>query len=62
MNDISFQTENGMKFTKKIVRGDTIIQLKHQSTGGILMCEKIYEYNHNNCPRCPIIGQLEVTS
>ena len=25
MNDISFQTENGMKFTKKIVRGDTII-------------------------------------
>ena len=29
LNDVSIQTENGMKFAKKIVKGDTILQIKH---------------------------------
>ena len=46
----------------KEITGSTIIQLKHVQTGGYLVCERKHDYNHRNCPRCPIIGQLEATS
>ena len=42
--------------------GDTVFQLKHVSTGQLLYCDRKYEYNQSNCPRCPIVEQLEATT
>ena len=44
------------------ITGKTIIQLKHAHTGGDLVCDRKHDYNHRNCPRCPMIGQLEATT
>ena len=41
------------------IYGNTVIQLKHKLTNTHLSCEKRNDYNHRNCPRCPIVGQLE---
>ena len=41
------------------IKGSTVIQLRHDSTNTLLSCEKKNEFNNRNCPRCPIIGQLE---
>ena len=46
----------------KEVTGSTIIQFRHIETGALLVCDRKYEYNHRNCPRCPIVGQLEATT
>ena len=47
---------------EKVVKGDVKFQLKHAKTNGLLQCESRNMFNHRNCPRCPIIDQLEAST
>jgi hypothetical protein len=42
------------------VTGKTLFYLKHLGSNQYLTTENGFMFNHNNCPRCPIIGQREV--
>eukprot|EP00919_Chromeraceae_sp_WS-2016_P051341 GHVR01121729.1.p1 GENE.GHVR01121729.1~~GHVR01121729.1.p1 ORF type:complete len:238 (+),score=51.87 GHVR01121729.1:79-792(+) len=37
------------------------VRLKHVSSKGFLRASQKDRFTHNNCPRCPIVGHLEVT-
>jgi len=37
-------------------------QLKHKTTGRFLTTAKSRQYDNNNCPMCPIVGQLEASA
>eukprot|EP01068_Selenidium_serpulae_P002748 Selendium_serpulae@DN2655_c0_g1_i1.p1 len=45
--------------SKVWMRGQPI-SLIHVDTNGRLMATKKYKFTNNNCPRCPIVGHLEV--
>ena len=42
-----------------IVTGATVFHMKHSDTDMYLTTEHGYQYNHQNCPRCPIVGHRE---
>jgi hypothetical protein len=42
------------------VNGKTLFYLKHMGSEQYLSLENAIQYNHQNCPRCPIVGHREV--
>ena len=42
------------------VHGSDFFHLKHVDTGCMLVTDSNSRFNNSNCPRCPILGQLEV--
>ena len=50
--------------TKKegdIIDGSTLFHLKHVDTGYYVMTDS-NDFNNSNCPRCPIVGQFEMSA
>ena len=49
------------KAAGETVTGKDLFHLRHIDTGCNLVSEQSYRYTHQNCPRCPIVGHMEVT-
>ena len=45
-----------------MVTGKTLFSLKHTDTNKYLSTDRKADYNNQNCPRCPIVGHMEVAA
>lgn len=46
---------------KDTIKGTTKFQLRHTISQALAVCELKNAYTNQNCPRCPIVGELEVS-
>ncbi len=50
-----------VKKTGEYILGKDSFYLKHVDTGCTLVSESSYNYNNQNCPRCPILSHMEAS-
>eukprot|EP01067_Filipodium_phascolosomae_P009353 Filipodium_phascolosomae@DN8334_c0_g1_i1.p1 len=53
-------SNNNKKIAPVWGRGASV-RLRHKDNGGYLTSAKRYQFSHENCPRCPIVGHQEVS-